>query len=76
MPEGSPFASWGRILIAAGIFIIVLGVIMLLFDRLGFLGRLPGDIVIRRKGWSLWIPITTSIVLSIILTIIFNLIRR
>jgi hypothetical protein len=76
VPEGSPFASWGRILIVAGIGLAVVGVLMLVLDRTGIVGRLPGDIVVRRKGWSLWFPITTCIVLSILLTIIVNLFRR
>ena len=76
MSEGSPFASWARILITAGIFLAVIGLLMLVLDRYGILGRLPGDILVRRRGWSLWFPITTCLILSLILTVIFNLFRR
>jgi hypothetical protein len=76
MPDSSPLASWARILIVAGLFIAVIGVLILAFDRFGILGRIPGDIVIRRKGWSLWMPVTTCLILSLILTVIFNVFRR
>jgi len=76
MSEGSPFASWARILITAGIFLAVIGLLMLVLDRFGILGRMPGDILVRRRGWSLWFPITTCLILSLILTVIFNLFRR
>ena len=49
---------------------------MLVLDRFGLFGRLPGDIVVQRKGWSLWVPITTCVIVSLILTVIFNLFRR
>jgi hypothetical protein len=65
----------GRILVITGIIILVIGVVYLLGDRLG-LGRMPGDIVIRRGNVSCFIPIVTSIIISIILTIIANLLFR
>ena len=65
----------GRILIITGIIILIIGVVYLLGNRIG-LGRLPGDIVIRRGNISCFIPIVTSILLSIILTIIANLLFR
>jgi hypothetical protein len=65
----------GRILIITGIIILVIGVVYLLGNRIG-LGRLPGDIVVRRGNISCFIPIVTSIILSIILTIIANLLFR
>ena len=76
MPESSPFAAWARILIAAGLLLAVIGVAMLVLDRFGLFGRLPGDIVVQRKGWSLWVPITMCVIVSLILTVIFNLFRR
>jgi hypothetical protein len=65
----------GRILVITGIIILVIGIVYLLGDRLG-LGRMPGDIVIRRGNVSCFIPIVTSIIISIILTIIANLLLR
>jgi hypothetical protein len=64
------------VLIYAGIALVVLGVLVYLLDRTGLIGRLPGDIVIRRKNWTLWVPLATSLILSVLLTIILNLFRR
>ncbi|MGB9742953.1 MAG: DUF2905 domain-containing protein [candidate division WOR-3 bacterium] len=65
----------GRWLIFTGIVLVVLGLVIVLFSRLGFF-RLPGDIVIARRNFVLYIPIVSSIVLSLILTVILNLIFR
>ncbi|MBI5199777.1 MAG: DUF2905 domain-containing protein [Nitrospirae bacterium] len=65
------FQPLGKILIIIGLFIIILGIIFLFAGRIPWIGRLPGDIVIERKNINLYIPITTSIILSILLTLIF-----
>lgn len=58
-----------------GLVLVAVGALWVLGDRLG-LGRLPGDLVIRRKNWTVHIPIVTSIILSIVLTVVINLILR
>lgn len=65
------FQPLGKILIIIGVFIIILGILFLFVGRIPWIGRLPGDIVIERKNINIYIPITTSIILSILLTIIF-----
>lgn len=60
-----------KILITLGIVLLVAGLLWPLLAKLG-LGRLPGDIVIRREGFSFYFPITTMIIVSIILTLIFR----
>lgn len=65
------FQPLGKILIIIGLFIIILGILFLFAGRIPWIGRLPGDIVIERKNINIYIPITTSIILSILLTIIF-----
>ncbi len=72
----SPFEDIGRLLIIFGLFIIVVGGILLLGDKLSFLGKLPGDIIIRRKNFTFYFPLGTSILLSIILSLILWLINR
>jgi len=64
-----------RILIICGILLILVGMAWPWISRLG-LFRLPGDIVIEREGVHFYFPITTSILISIILSIIFWLIRK
>jgi hypothetical protein len=69
----------GKTLIAIGAIIMLAGVIILFRDQipsLRQLGRLPGDIVIQRKNFSLYFPLTTSIAISIILSIIMYVINK
>ena len=65
----------GRLLIGAAVVLLVLGVLFLLLGRFG-LDRLPGDIVIRRGSFTLYFPIGLMILLSILGTIILNLLFR
>jgi hypothetical protein len=58
-----------------GVLLAVVGVALVLGGKLG-LGRLPGDILIERKGSSFHFPIVTSIVVSIVLTVLANLLLR
>ncbi|HEV8244719.1 MAG TPA: DUF2905 family protein, partial [Polyangiaceae bacterium] len=58
-----------------GLLLALLGAILLIGGKLG-LGRLPGDIVVERKGFSLYVPIATSVVLSLVLTLVANLLLR
>lgn len=76
MSDASPWTSPGRLLVIIGAVTLGLGLLLMALDRTGFLGRLPGDIAIRRKNWSVWIPLGSSVLLSIILTLIVNLLRR
>lgn len=65
----------GRSLIIGGVLLAVVGVVLLIAGKLG-LGRLPGDIVVERKNFSLYVPIVTSVVVSIVLTLLANLFYR
>ncbi len=65
----------GRLLIVAGVFLILLGGAIILFGRFGF-SRLPGDILIERKNFTIYIPIVSSIILSLVLTLILSLVFR
>jgi uncharacterized protein HemY len=66
----------GKALIIGGIVLVVLGGLVLLSGRISWLGRLPGDIYIKRDNFSFYFPITTCIIISIILTLIFRLLKR
>jgi hypothetical protein len=63
----------GKLLILMGIFIALAGAILLILGRLG-LFKLPGDLVSNGKNWLVYLPIASSIIISIILTLIFWLI--
>jgi Protein of unknown function (DUF2905) len=64
-----------KLLIATGLILVVLGLVWLVGERLG-LGRLPGDIVSERGGMRIYIPIATSIVVSIALSLLFWFFNR
>ncbi len=68
-------AGLGRTLMILGAAIFALGVAFSILGRTG-LGRLPGDIVVERPGFTFYFPIVTSILLSLLLTGILWLLRR
>jgi hypothetical protein len=68
--------SLARVLIVCGVVLALLGGLLLLAGKIPFLGRLPGDIIIHRENWSFYFPLTTSILLSILLTLLFSLFGR
>lgn len=70
------FSAMGKILIIMGLIIVVIGALMILGPRIPFIGRLPGDIYVRRENFVFYFPITTSILISIILSLILFLIGR
>ncbi len=64
--------GFGRLLVAAGMVLIVLG-LLFTFMRTLRLGMLPGDFHWSGRGWQVWLPLGTSILLSLILTLVLNL---
>jgi len=66
----------GKILIIIGAVLVILGVLLHLLPRLPLPGKLPGDIVIEKGNFKMYLPITTSILLSIILTVILYFIQK
>ena len=66
--------SIGRILLIVGGVIIILGLVLVFSNHIPFLGKLPGDIVIKKENFSFYFPVVTFIIISVILTIIVNVI--
>jgi hypothetical protein len=70
----------GKLLIGAGVALIVIGGLLVLSgvvsDKVPAIGRLPGDIHIQRGNWSFYFPLTTSILVSVILTLLFTFLSR
>jgi hypothetical protein len=70
----------GKILLGFGLVMVLLGAVLLaagtLSGKVPWLGRLPGDISIDRGSWKFYFPLTTSILVSIILTLIFSFFGR
>jgi len=71
-----PLGSLGKILIIFGIVLAVLGLIMILGDKIPWIGRLPGDIIIKRDKFTIYFPLMTSIIISLLLTLVFTLFRK
>jgi len=66
----------GRTLIWIGGGLLALGLLFVLIGKIPGLGRLPGDIVIRRENVTIFIPLGTMILVSVVLTLLLNLIAR
>jgi Zn-dependent protease with chaperone function len=66
----------GRSLIVFGAILLVVGLALTFSDRIPWLGRLPGDIVVRKGNFTLYAPLVTGLVLSLVLTLLLNLWSR
>jgi uncharacterized protein HemY len=70
----------GKLLLVLGLAVVILGLLVLaagsLTGKAPWLGRLPGDIYIERGNWKIYIPLGTSILISIVLSVLFALFRR
>jgi hypothetical protein len=65
-----------RVMILIGTVLIVIGLVMLVVPRVPFLGKLPGDILIKKEHLTFYFPLATSIVISIIIGLILYLINK
>ncbi|OPX86294.1 MAG: hypothetical protein A4E53_03204 [Pelotomaculum sp. PtaB.Bin104] len=70
------FEAFGKTILIFGLVMVVIGGLMIFGGKLFGLGRLPGDIMIQRENFSFYFPVATSIILSILLTIILNVLAR
>ena len=66
----------GKLLIVCGLLIAAAGVVLMFAGRLPWLGRLPGDVYVRRGSWTFYFPLATSILISVVLTLLFWLFGR
>jgi Protein of unknown function (DUF2905) len=74
MPETTHYL--GKLLIILGAVVAAVGLLFMLSDKIPWLGRLPGDILVRRKNFTFYFPVATSILISIVLTLLFWLFGR
>ncbi len=66
----------GKLLAIAGVLLAVIGFVLWQGWGRGWLGRLPGDIIIERENFRLYIPIATTLLISLVLSLLFWLFRR
>jgi len=65
-----------KTMILIGAVLIVTGLVLLLFQKTPFLGKLPGDILIKRENFTFYFPLTTGIVISIIISLVLYLLGK
>ena len=73
--RGVNMNSFGKLFVTIGLFMIVLGGILILGERFGF-GKLPGDIFIEKENFTFFFPIVSSLIISLILTLLLNIFRK
>lgn len=73
MSEGG---GLGRVLMIAGLALLVMGALLSLGGRVPWLGRLPGDFKLEGRGWTVYVPLATSLLLSLLLSALLWLIAR
>lgn len=66
----------GKMLILFGGIIVLVGIVLLWFGKIPFLGKLPGDIIIQKKNFTFYFPIATSLLLSLLLSLLFYLFKK
>ena len=66
----------GKILLILGGIIIIIGLVLVFSHHIPFLGKLPGDIVVKKGNFSFYFPLVTFLIISIVLTIIINVVLR
>ncbi len=65
-----------KTMILIGAVLIVIGLVLLLFQKTSFLGKLPGDILIKKENFTFYFPLATSIIISIIISLILYLLGK
>jgi hypothetical protein len=66
----------GKMLIILGVIIVLVGLGVVFAHKIPYIGRLPGDIYIKKDSFTFYFPLTTSIIISILLTLIFWIFRK
>ena len=72
MKEFAVTGEWGRVILITGIGLSLLGLAMIVAEKIPGIGKLPGDILIRRGNFTFYFPLVTSLLISLILTLLLN----
>lgn len=68
--------EWGKTLITIGIILVILGLIFSAAGKIPWLGSLPGDFTIQRERYTFYFPLTTCILISVIISLVLYFFRR
>jgi membrane protein implicated in regulation of membrane protease activity len=71
-----PLSGMGRLLILLGAVLILVGAVFVLADKIPWLGRFPGDFYVQRRNFTFYFPLTTSILISVVLSLVLYLLSR
>ncbi len=72
----SPLEGLGKLLLLFGVILVIIGLILIFGAKIPYIGRLPGDIYIKKDNFTFYFPLATSFIISIILTLILSLLNR
>jgi hypothetical protein len=72
----SPVEQIGKVILVTGLLVAMIGLILVLSGKISWIGRLPGDILIKKKNFTFYFPLATSILLSILLSLILYLLGK
>lgn len=68
--------GFGKTLIILGLILVVVGAVFMLAGKVPFIGKLPGDIIVRKKNFTFYFPLATSLLISLLLSLILWFISR
>jgi hypothetical protein len=74
--ENFPLNPLGKALVVIGGIIIIIGLLMMFGNKIPYIGKLPGDIIVKKKNFTFYFPITTLIILNLVLLLISWLMRK
>jgi len=68
--------EFGKILLVTGLVLAGVGLLLLLSGKVGWIGKLPGDITVRRENFTFYFPLATCLLISIVLSLLFWFFRK
>ena len=71
-----PVSNMGKLFILIGLVFVAVGLLLVFVNKVPFLGRLPGDIYIKKENFTFYFPIATSILISLVLSFLFFIFSR
>jgi len=73
---GSDLHTLGKMLVVIGLALAAIGAVIWFLPRIPYVGRLPGDILVRKKNFTFYFPLSTLLILNLVLFLIFKLLRK
>lgn len=71
-----PMGEIGKLFLVLGILLLLMGCAFLFLPKIPFMGKLPGDIVVKRENFFFYFPVVTCLLLSLVLSLIFSILAK